>query len=276
MSADAGGRAWRHPVPDPEFSGSGPAGRPRMLLLHGLGGHSAAWERFADRAGAACEVWNSELPWQALGDPLWPLRFDPRWVVTDLVNRTAADIVVAHSFSAGLVLEALAKGTIRPRAAVLVSPFYRSQAESFDWPAISHYLNNFHLVFAEALRLGEAARYSETHRDWLAKRLRDRVGPYGWTQWFDMYLRTPLLDLGGVTVPALVIGGDRDIAAPAAGGAQLAAALPDALRVVLPDCGHFPMLQEPERLAAAVCDFLRARGLPGAARANHSLELEHT
>jgi pimeloyl-ACP methyl ester carboxylesterase len=241
----------------------------RMLLLHGLGGNASTWDGFLRGGALGHEVWHADLPWQgSSAEPGWTRRCDPQRVVTDLVNGAAPgcapfDLVVAHSYAAGLVLAALAAGDVRPDAVVLVSPFYRADPASFDWPTISYSLNDFHLVFVEALRVSGASRPARTrreasHRDWMGRQLRDRVGPYGWMAFFDLYLRTPFLRLDEVRVPVLVLRGDADTASRPEDSHQLARALPNARFASLPGCGHFPMIEEPAEFSRVIGQFLES------------------
>jgi len=238
-----------------------------MLLLHGLGGNASTWDRFVGCGGLGCEVWDAELPWQGTAEPGWPRRRDPHRVLADLVNGVAPgcpgrpfEVVVAHSYAAGLLLAALAAGTVRPGAVVLVSPFYRADARSFDWPTISYSLNDFHLVFVEALRVSSPRRFSGPHAEWLGRQLRDRVGPYGWMAFFELYLRTPFLRFDDVHLPVLVVRGNTDVASRIEDSRQLTNALADARFAGLDGCGHFPMLERPEQFSRAVGHFLESIG----------------
>lgn len=226
----------------------------RALLLHGLGGKPAVWEpvaaRLPDRYAAAAPA----LPWHGMADPAWSHAPDPARFVARLLD-PGVDVVVAHSLAANLVAECYADGRVEPRPTVLVCPFYRPEPADFDWPTISYYLNEFHRTFSEALRVGAAAAYPRRHREWLARSLRDQVGPYGWTRWFETYLRTPLLDLVAIGAPVLVVSGAEDVAARPEDGRGLAKALPHGRFALLDDCGHFPMTQQPDRLATLVRDF---------------------
>jgi pimeloyl-ACP methyl ester carboxylesterase len=231
-----------------------------VLLLHGLGCRTTMWDRFAGLAGAELELWDVELPWHGVENERWSHSEDN---VGQLVHAIGADdgfigfdAVVAHSFSANLLLEAYARRLVVPRPSVLAGPFYRSTPNGFDWSTISYYLNDFHLIFAEALRMGDGQRYSPDDQELMARRLRDQLGPYGWTRFFDAYLRSPFLDLAAVDGPALVVVGDRDIAAGSDGAQALAASLPFGEFALIDHCGHFPMLERPERFARAVSDFL--------------------
>jgi pimeloyl-ACP methyl ester carboxylesterase len=56
--------------------------------------------------------------------------------------------------------------------------------------------------------------------------------------------------------PALFLWGDRDVLVPAGFGRFVADALPDARSIVLPDCGHVPQFEHPERTVQLIGDFL--------------------
>ena len=209
------------------------------------------------------EIWDTDLPWHGLAGSDWTRRCDPRRVVADLAD--GMDVVVAHSYSAGLLLAAMAAGEARVGAAVLVSPFHRAEAKSFDWPTISSALNDFHQVFVEALRVNCAHRFSAVHREWLGRQLRDRVGPYGWMSFFELYLRSPFLRLDEVRTPVLVLRGADDAASRPEDSHELARGLPNARLAHLDGCGHFPMIEQPEQFARAVGRFLGSLDLVTAA-----------
>ncbi|MFF7992053.1 alpha/beta fold hydrolase [Kitasatospora xanthocidica] len=236
-----------------------PGGPARVLLLHGLGGRPSVWDRFAgpltEAAAGRLELWDVELPWLAMADAGWSHRADPVDLLAEAVDERF-DVLVAHSFSACLLVEAFARGRIRPRPTVLMNPFHRPDPDDFDWRTISYCLNEFHRTFAEALEVGDTGRFSRAHRDWLAAKLRDQVGPYGWMRFFETYLRSPFLDLDAVRAPVLVVSGERDIAAPAEDGRLLADRLPDGRYHLVEGGRHFPMVEQPDRIARSVADFL--------------------
>lgn len=234
----------------------------RVLLLHGLGGRPSVWDPFAARADGRLELWDVELPWRAMaGSEGWGALPQPAECLVDLLQEPY-DAVVAHSYAANLLAEAGAAGRVAPRPTVLISPFYRSSPRDFDWSVISYYLNDFHRVFEEALEVGETGRFAKAHRDWMALRLRDQIGPYGWMRFFESYLRTPFLDLAAIRFPLLVLSGEKDIAARAEDGRALAAAVPGARFELLDGCRHFPMVESPDLVTRLVCDFLAAGPRP--------------
>ncbi len=65
---------------------------------------------------------------------------------------------------------------------------------------------------------------------------------------------TPLL--ARISVPVLVIAGDDDQIAPAAGMQEMARAIPGAQFVLIPDSGHLSPLEQPQAFTAALRAFL--------------------
>ena len=63
-------------------------------------------------------------------------------------------------------------------------------------------------------------------------------------------------DLASVSMPTLLVWGDRDQLVPLAAADAFTAALPDARLVVVAGAAHVPMLERPDETAAALLDFL--------------------
>ncbi|MEV6521560.1 alpha/beta hydrolase [Longispora sp. NPDC051575] len=240
--------------------GTGPL---RTLLVNGLGGSNAVWGPFAERADPRLEIWEADLPWGSEGTVGWGQ--EPElgpWIrrALESVDSGRVDLVVAHSFGANLLLDLLCRGGLPepPRAAVLVSPFYRPSPDRFDWETISYFLNNFHLLLQEGIRVRSAGRLdADSQRD-LALRLREMVGPYGWVRFFDTYLRTPGLALENLTQSFLIVAGADDPASSPADSRDLADRLPDCQAEILDGCGHLAMVERAERFAHLVNVFSRS------------------
>jgi pimeloyl-ACP methyl ester carboxylesterase len=64
-----------------------------------------------------------------------------------------------------------------------------------------------------------------------------------------------LADLAGITVPVLLIWGDKDVFLTPAGAAEQIGTIPDATLVTISG-GHAPWLDEPDQAGAALADFL--------------------
>lgn len=252
--------------------GDGPV---RGLLLHGMANSAAVWDRFraADRSGT---TWTAaDLPWRGDGVGDWSHEPDPvRWV-DEAIARTVAergplDVVVAHSFSAVLLLDLLtrtetAAARLGLRAVVFLAPFYRPRPEMFDWDTMAGLADQFLRTMEEGIRVIGGGRSSDpARRRHMAQRVCERVGPYGWTRFFDQYLRTPWTPTERVTVPSMVVSGTEDgIAAPEE-SAALAERLPGGRLVQLPGCGHFPMVERTDDLTGVLTEFIAPLRAPTA------------
>ncbi|SFJ89473.1 alpha/beta fold hydrolase [Jannaschia pohangensis] len=68
-----------------------------------------------------------------------------------------------------------------------------------------------------------------------------------------------LLDqIAAIQVPTLVLWGEEDVVVPMAVANAYAERIPSAELVLLPEAGHSPQLEAPDRVAKAIRDFLRA------------------
>ena len=73
-------------------------------------------------------------------------------------------------------------------------------------------------------------------------------------------------EIASVTCPVRVVSGELDTRTPPATNAKrIAAAAPNAMLQMVPDCGHLPHLEHPEVFNAAVLQVLRTLGAPSAA-----------
>ena len=59
-----------------------------------------------------------------------------------------------------------------------------------------------------------------------------------------------------VACPTLIIAGDRDMMTPPKMAAPLAEAIPDAMMIVLKNCGHIMMVERPDATLDALIDSL--------------------
>ncbi len=61
--------------------------------------------------------------------------------------------------------------------------------------------------------------------------------------------------LAAIRCPTLVVGGEHDALMPADRAAEMAAGIPNARQLVVPDCGHLSTLEQPEVLTRALTEF---------------------
>jgi pimeloyl-ACP methyl ester carboxylesterase len=62
--------------------------------------------------------------------------------------------------------------------------------------------------------------------------------------------------LAAIRCPTLVVVGAEDALTPPDRAAEIAAGIPHARQVVVPDCGHLSTLEQPEALTQALVEFL--------------------
>jgi pimeloyl-ACP methyl ester carboxylesterase len=65
--------------------------------------------------------------------------------------------------------------------------------------------------------------------------------------------------LGTIKVPTLILHGDSDVLIEPASARKFAAAIPGAKVIIYPQVGHLPQIEIPQRSAADVAEFLRAK-----------------
>jgi pimeloyl-ACP methyl ester carboxylesterase len=61
--------------------------------------------------------------------------------------------------------------------------------------------------------------------------------------------------LSAIACPTLVLVGEQDVLTPPDRAAEIAAGIPHARQVVVPDCGHLSTLEQPDAVTQALVDF---------------------
>jgi pimeloyl-ACP methyl ester carboxylesterase len=207
----------------------------KVVLVHGLTASTKWWESTI----AALEPTHEA---EVISLPRLPIRDSARWLAARLddgeLNGAA---VVGHS--SGGTVAVLAAAQV-PRAVgrlVLVAP-------------AGIFLTRSRLSYARPLTvqvLRSPQRVPQMVRDSL------RVGPVRLTRIaFDLLRVDVAPELPSVQAPTLVVWGAEDPLLPPALGAVFAEQIPDARLVVLPDCGHIPMLESADALHDELLGFL--------------------
>lgn len=238
---------------------------PAAAFLHGLEEGWEVWESLATELGDEVRAFCLDLPWSGRNRYEWAHDGGVRGYVASALDLVPAPrVAIAHSFGTNALLEHLdASGPGTLAAVVLVSPFYRG-AQDFSWPLFHHYLDNFKRFLEAGLRTRRQARREPPPEDAVVlRKVYERIGPVGCLQFLTIFSRTPRLDLSRCALPVLVVGGREDFYSLPEDCEALGRALPRAEVVLLEDCGHFSMIEQPQRLAALVSDFLGRALQPG-------------
>jgi len=237
-------------------------GTPALCFVHGM---EESWQTWTDLAEHLVPEHASillDLPWSGRAGYEWTISSGPvgDWIgdcLSELSNDSV--VLVAHSYGAMAVLDYLDRhGLRRVAAAVLVSPFYLDRPQRFDWPRFDHYASTFPRFLEEAIATRSRDRTPDPEvTKGAAEIVRQKIGPLGCLEFVRLYSRMPSLRLNRLTLPILILAGERDIFSVPSESESLAAALPRASVKVLPGCGHFSITEDTAAVAAEMTSFLR-------------------
>ena len=269
-------------------AGSGPP----LLVLHGVGENGAYWHTVLPGLAERYTVYAPDLPGYGDSEPLapgtpgapgtgdgpTPARFAA--VMADFLDAvTAPDagpaLVVGHSLGGSIALElalhhpdrvrrlvledsAGLGGYVTPTLRAMTLPGYGDLAVGmarwgigagtrawariplmFAWPSSAP-----PEWVAEQHRLATVPDHLTT----TLAALRAQVSPIG-------QRRVYLDDLPRIQVPTLVVWGEQDKVLPVSQARAAAARLPEGRLVVIPQCGHVPHLERPDRFLQAIHAF---------------------
>jgi len=264
-------------------AGSGPR---HAILIHGLGGAKSSFYETVAALSPDHTVHAIDLP--GFGSSSKPLAsygpaFFARHVVRlmDALAIDRADLV-GNSMGGRVALEVGLRAAGRVRTLSLLAPsmaFRRGREfvplvrvmrpELGALPAVigeRQVRDGFWRMIARPERvdpaLGDIAadEFLRTHRSAAA-----RVAFYAAAR--QIYLEAPhgpdgfWTRLGRLRPPALFVWGSEDRLVPARFSRHVAAALPDASQVVLPECGHVPQVELPEETHGLVREFINSGGV---------------
>jgi len=142
--------------------------------------------------------------------------------------------------------EVISRRRAEPRHAAAAAAFERIAAGSAadaDWQALAPL---FYGRWDDAARAHDAAGEAETNED--------AAAAFGADGAFDPAATRAAL--GGLGLPALILGGAADLQRPPAITAEFAGLFPAARLVIQEGAGHYPWLDDPGRFTEAVTAFL--------------------
>jgi pimeloyl-ACP methyl ester carboxylesterase len=235
-------------------------GRP-LLFLHGID-YFAQQIPFLHRLAEHFRVIAPRHPgFGATARPSWMRTVgDIAYLYLDLLDRLALDEVtlVGSSFGGWVALEMAVRSTARLSGVVLIDTLGlkfggRDEVEITDIFALSAQDVLAH-NFAD---LSNAPNYAECDDAALEEVARDREAAvlYGWRP----FMHNPSLRhwLHRVTVPSLVVWGEQDRIVKPAYGAHLTQRLQRATFAPIAAAGHYPQIEQPEKVAQAIEAFAR-------------------
>jgi pimeloyl-ACP methyl ester carboxylesterase len=267
-------------------------GDARVLLVHGLGGHTISWEPvgkgLADRLQAT--VTAVDLP--GFGRTRLPAGRRATMgthgrLLRALLERSGPAVVMGNSMGGALGIGLAARHPGLVRALVLVDPALpRPAGNPAQWtfmarlaPTIVPQLGS-RVLAARARLLGPERLVDQMlgltlcQPDRLDPALRARLIDLATTRQsfpeapaayaesaralFWYLTRNMRADEARVTAPTLIVHGERDQLVPVAAARALAARRPEFTLEVIDDCGHVPQLEVPDQFLAAAIPWVAA------------------
>lgn len=235
-------------------------GRP-LLFLHGVD-YFRQQEPFLYRLADSFRVIAPRHPgFGATRRPAWMRSIgDVAYLYLDLLERLALDnvIVVGSSFGGWLAMEMAVRSTARLGGLVLIDALglkfgARDEpeiADIFALPAEEVVKHNF----ADPAKAPDYATLDDALVEEVA-RDREAAVLYGWRP----FMHNPSLRrwLHRAKVPSLVVWGENDRVVKPSYGAHLTQILPSARFLPVAAAGHYPQIEQPERVATAIEAFAR-------------------
>jgi pimeloyl-ACP methyl ester carboxylesterase len=250
---------------------SGPKDAPAVILLHGFGSSLYTWEPWAKALSGSFRVIRFDLPGFALTGP------DPTGDYSDarglLVLGALMDALgvrratlIGNSLGGKLAWMFAAEHPERVDKLVLIAPdgFASPGFEYGKKPVVPTVVRLLpYLLPAWLLRTTLAPAYADPSAltDATLARYRDMMLVPGVrramiARMAQVELRPPEPRLRRIKAPTLLLWGERDAMIPFGNARDYAAAIADSRIVALPDLGHVPMEEAPERSLAPVLAFL--------------------
>jgi pimeloyl-ACP methyl ester carboxylesterase len=246
--------------------------QPLLALVHGMEDGPESWRPLARRLPAHWQVVPLRLPWSAGNDYRWRRRGTAaEWVLAELAGLDRSpSLLIGHSFGASALLEVLARGACPGvRGAVLAAPFYRPPGRPAGWPAFERAREHFAQIITDGVRTRLGGRFPHVDvevRESMVGKMVERIGPAGFLTLFEEFSATGDLDLAGVDVPTLVVGGSADPCLAGGRAESLRREMPAATVRLRAGFDHFCHVAQAEEVAAEIRDFGTSLGLPGTVR----------
>jgi pimeloyl-ACP methyl ester carboxylesterase len=267
-------------------------GDARVLLVHGLGGHTISWESVAPQMVERLHATVTAVDLPGFGLTRVPpgrratMGTHGR-LLRALLEQSGPAAVVGNSMGGALGVGLAARHPSLVRALVLVDPALpRPAVNPAQWvfmarlaPTMVPQLGSLVLAARArvlgperlvdqtlALTLCEPARLDPALRrrliDLAATRQSFPEAPAAYAEsaraLFWYLSRGMRADEARVTAPTLIVHGDNDQLVPLAAARALAARRPDFALEVIDNCGHVPQLEVPDQFLAAAMPWLAA------------------
>ncbi|HZJ98022.1 MAG TPA: alpha/beta hydrolase [Oligella sp.] len=245
-------------------TGAGPA----VILVHGLAEDKSSWEQVISLLNVPASIYAIDLRGHGettAGQGNGTLE----QLATDLLgfieSVTGPAICIGFSLGGVIVLEAALQRPDLVNQAIVVGTSSKvgRAAVGFFEERIAQAESDFP-NFIRALEDDTAGQIVSKHEQ-VQRVARQRIAAVGDAQGYInaakamvAFADTPLNErLKSIQVPVRIVQGEKDHYCPQKAADMLLAAMPSAELVVIPDAGHLIAVDQPERLAAALVNFIQ-------------------
>ncbi|HZZ99391.1 MAG TPA: alpha/beta hydrolase [Candidatus Paceibacterota bacterium] len=252
-------------------------GRPTLVFMHGLSSSSSAWFAYEKIFKDDYNILEFDL--RGHGESLKPPRYSD-YEIRDsaqdlwlLVEKQSIDkfIIVSHSFSASIVLEFISQHKERVAAAIFLSPVFK--VERILWVRAAHF---FLGGLASLIRKFSFPRSRAKHvdyskyigkGDWNLGRLSVDIPNTSFHAYLyclrHIYRFKGEKYLPELTMPVLIINGDKDTVIPARFIPKMIRQIKDCTHVLLEGANHMIVINNVPEVAGEIKKFIREKHLDG-------------
>jgi pimeloyl-ACP methyl ester carboxylesterase len=225
----------------------------RALFIHGIEDQGSSWEQTTAALARSFDCVTPDFPWRMFTDFAWLKDRAPDEVVLAELERVRPELCVAHSFGALALIETLLSCPVdlRPRAIVLIAPFYLSETERLDWRLLDRTREEFTSLMRDSIvsRAYRAGRsISEETVQSMVGKLMSGISPLAFTELFGHFALMRRRRLEDLSVPGCLIGSEDDPGFAGDRARELSSRLGLDL-TLLPGRDHFLHYTAPETVA---------------------------
>lgn len=231
---------------------------PQVLILHGWADDGRSWKAFAENLGSGYEVIVPDLPgFGGTEAPreVWGLQEYAAFVAAFISKAgLKPTVIVGHSNGGAIAVHGIAQNLLQPAKLVLLaSAGIRGEGKgrNLAWQLIAK------TGKVATLPLPPAAKQKLRRKLYRAAGSDMLVAEHMQETFKQVVSEDVRADARQVTMPALLVYGTDDTAAPPRYGQLLAGAMPDARLETVPGAGHFLQLEAQDETIKLMREFLK-------------------
>lgn len=234
-------------------------GDANILYIHGMLEDETMWQLLSTQLNKHNAIL-PRLPWSAQNDEFWGAKGSGDIWLDYLQQNldTEPDVIIAHSYGCNAVLKYLLEHNVKqPKYLILLTPFYCSNKSDVTWDDFMNKAVGLKTLIRESISIADINnRYCGELLEEMSIRVRDRLGVFGWTEFLNLYLQSPYLNLNEIKSETLIISGRKDSHCPVEDNEVLSRKINSCKHLVLEETGHFPLQTKPDVVLSEIYNFI--------------------